>query len=129
MRNPLCPKCGHSTSHRLDAPCTHYVERLKAECGCIGTLTARQRALARHALGLPNRTKKSYRNRFVAGVDHVDFGEWMQMVTDANAGRRAGTSLHYGGDDLFWLTEQGARQALNKGERLDPEDFSLGVAG
>lgn len=29
-----------------------------------------------------------------------------------------------GDDDLFYLTKGGASEALNKGERLDPEDFA-----
>lgn len=124
MKQP-CSKCGHLTIHRLGDPCTHYVEGLKAECGCTGTLTPRQRELARHALGLPNKMRMSYRNRFVAGEGHDDFDDWMQMVADGNAGRRAGTSLPYGGDDLFWLTKEGAQFALNKYERLDPEDFEV----
>src|SRR6185437_7536416 len=108
-----CSKCGHSTIHRLDDPCTHYVERLKAECGCTGTLTPRQRELARHALGLPNKMRMSYRNRFVAGAGHDDYTDWVQMVADGNAEMRDRNSLPYAGDSLFWLTERGARQALN----------------
>jgi hypothetical protein len=46
----------------------------------------------------------------------------MQMVGDGNAGRR--TVAAYGGDDLFWLTHTGATQALQKGEKLDAEDFA-----
>lgn len=121
--NQPCSKCGHSTIHHLDDPCTHYVERLKAECGCTGTLTPRQRELARHALGLPNKMKMSYRNRFVAGVGHQDYDEWLKMVAQENAAVRPGNTLPYGGDDLFWLTPQGARFALKKYERLDQEDF------
>lgn len=86
-------------------------------------MTLRHKELARHALGLPNKMGMSFRNRFVAGEGHDDYADWMQMVANGNAGRRAGLSLPFGGDDLFWLTEEGARFALNKGERLDPEDF------
>jgi hypothetical protein len=40
-------------------------------------LTPRQIELARHALGLPNQYKKSYRNRFVAGGNHPDQNDWL----------------------------------------------------
>ena len=87
-------------------------------------MTPRQIELARHALGLPNKMRMSYRNRFVAGVDHDDYAEWTQMVADGNAEMRDGKSLPYAGDSLFWLTESGARQALNLRENLDREDFT-----
>lgn len=81
-----------------------------------------QRELARHALGLPNKMRMSYRNRFVAGHDHDDYQDWRDMCSAGYADRR-GPLNSYGRDDLFWLTESGAKLALNKGERLDPEDF------
>lgn len=87
-------------------------------------MTPRQRELARHALGLPNKMHRSYRNRFVAGLDHDDYADWTQMVGEGYAEMRHGGRLPYAGDSLFWLTESGARMALNKGERLDPEDFA-----
>lgn len=87
-------------------------------------MTPREIELARHALGLPNKMRMSYRNRFVAGEGHEDYADWMQMVADGNAGKRDGGTLPYGGDSLFWLTETGARQALKPREKLDPEDFT-----
>ena len=87
-------------------------------------MSPRERELARHALGLPNKMRISYRNRFVAGPGHEDYNDWMQMVADGNAAVRIGSTLPYGGDSLFWLTEAGARQALNPREKLDPEDFT-----
>lgn len=39
------------------------------------------------------------------------------------ARRSDGSKLPFGGDDLFRLTRAGADQALEPGERLDPEDF------
>ncbi|CUA90167.1 hypothetical protein Ga0061061_11193 [Chelatococcus sambhunathii] len=87
-------------------------------------LTERQRHLARHALGLPNRSRRSYRNHFVAGPGHGDYDDWMAMVSAGAARRRDGsTSPLTGGDDLFWLTADGARAGLARGEKLDPEDF------
>jgi hypothetical protein len=86
-------------------------------------MTPRQIELARHALGLPNKTRTSYRNRFIAGVGNDDFAEWSQMVADGNAEMRDGKSLPYAGASLFWLTDSGARKSLKPNERLDREDF------
>lgn len=86
-------------------------------------MTAEQRDLARHALGLPNRRKRSYRNHFVTGEGSTDHHHWIAMVMAGLARRRAGGPLT-GGDDLFSLTKEGATAALDKGERLDPEDFA-----
>lgn len=80
------------------------------------------RELARHALGLPNRRRKSYRNHFVAGDGHSDWVRWNEMVASGFAIRRKGGPLT-GGDDLFRLTKVGALAALDKGESLCPEDF------
>ena len=81
-------------------------------------MTPAQKKLARHALGLdsPGARGRSYRNRFFCGVTHHD---WQDMV-------RAGYAKHNGGvghESMFYLTEAGARAALNRGEKLDPEDF------
>jgi hypothetical protein len=81
-----------------------------------------QKELARHALGLPNVRRRSYRNHFVAGEGHSDFTNWLAMVEAGEAKRRKGNALT-GGDDLFRLTKAGAEAALNPRERLDPEDF------
>lgn len=85
-------------------------------------MTTRQKELARHALGLRPRNKISYRNRFVAGPGHSDYQDWLEMVEQGNAFRRTGGEMS-GGDDIFWLTDVGAKLALNSGEKLDPEDF------
>src|SRR5579872_5970530 len=87
-------------------------------------MTTKQRELARHALGLPNKMRMSYRNRFVAGDGHDDHADWMQMVAEGNAEMCDRSRIPFGGDDLFWLTEAGARQALNPREKLDREDFT-----
>lgn len=86
-------------------------------------MTPRQIDLARHALGLDGRTRRSYRNRFVAGPGHEDYGEWLSMVSSGFAIRHSGRRLHFGGDDLFVLTKTGAEAALRPSETLDPEDF------
>ena len=89
-------------------------------------MTENERQLARHALGLPNKQRKSYRNHFVAGPGHSDFEAWLAMVESGHATRRKGNELS-GGDDVFWLTEKGARTALAVREKLDVEDFPIEV--
>jgi hypothetical protein len=86
-------------------------------------LTKSQIDLARHALGLPNAQRRSYRNRFVAGLDHPDYDDWYAMSREGYATRRDGAKLPFGGDDLFHLTRKGAEAALVGRETLDPEDF------
>ena len=85
-------------------------------------MTPEQVELARHALGLPNNRRKSYRNHFVAGPGHSDYDSWQAMVAAGHAGRTPGSQLT-GGDDCFWLNLEGAKMALRPGERLSPEDF------
>ena len=85
-------------------------------------MTERQIELGRHALGLPNKQRKSYRNHFVAGEGHSDYPDWLQMVEKGNATYRKGNEIS-GGDDVFWLTEIGAKQCLKGKEKLDSEDF------
>lgn len=91
------------------------------------TLEAAQRELARHALGLPNKRRLSYRNHFVAGLGHSDYDVWFAMVEAKAARMRSGNALT-GGDPVFWLTTEGAQAALNRGEKLDPEDFPLSLS-
>ncbi len=78
-------------------------------------LSPQQKSLARHALGLPNRNKRSWRNHFVAGPGSVDHDLWSQMVRMGAARQHPPTALT-GGDDLFTLTQDGARAALQRGE-------------
>lgn len=85
-------------------------------------MTPEQIELARHALGLPNSRRTSYRNHFVTGAGCDDYAEWQAMVAAGFAKRRAGNQLS-GGDDVFWLTEAGAKTALLPREHLDREDF------
>jgi len=85
------------------------------------TLTLRERVLARHALGLDGRRRRSYRNHYVVGSGD-DHAAWLGMAERGLARRRQGSDL-FGGDDCFWLTRAGAEAALNPGEDLDEEDF------
>jgi len=82
-------------------------------------LTPEQRDLARHALGLPNSKRKSYRNRFFTGRGGPHHLDWSAMVSAGDAERgEDGRSTR-----CFHLTRQGAEAALNAGESLDREDF------
>lgn len=82
-------------------------------------MTQEQIELARHALGLPNKRKQSYRNRFYASEGNPNYIHWCDMVAVGLArGRNAGRTT------VFWLTPAGAGAAVKKGETLDPEDFS-----
>lgn len=84
-------------------------------------MTPRQREMARHALGLPNPRGRSYRNRYVAAyMPGPVIDDWDAMVKAGDAERM---STIYSGGVRYWLTEQGARKALNDGETLCPEDF------
>jgi hypothetical protein len=87
------------------------------------TTTEKQIELSRHALGLDGRRKQSYRNRFVIGPESSDYAVWMAMVEAGDATRRDGSTVPFGGCDIFYLTKQGAEKVLRKGERIDPEDF------
>ena len=87
-------------------------------------MTDEQIELARHALGLPNKRNRSYRNHFVASAGHADFNNWADMVEKGFARSRKGSQLS-GSDPVFWLTWAGASRALRRGELLDPDDFNL----
>jgi hypothetical protein len=76
-----------------------------------------QRKLARHALGLPNDQRRSYRNRyFVSGGPNAAL--WAAMEAAGEAGSKAN-----GPGDFYWLTRKGAELALEPSEALDREDF------
>jgi hypothetical protein len=88
-------------------------------------MTPRQIELARHALGLPNINRQSFRNRFCAGKGHRDHAAWNAMVSAGLATVRRNEGA-LGGQDTFSLTPDGAREALQTGEELCPEDFPIG---
>lgn len=79
-------------------------------------MTEAQRKLARHALGLGGRWKRSYRNRYVIGLGMkaTDYPDWQAMVAAGWA------AFEYGS---FRMTRAGAELALEPGETLCPEDF------
>jgi len=81
-------------------------------------MTPEQREIARHMLGLPNRTRRSYRNRYCSDATP-------ELLAMESAGwlKRSPKARMMTVEDMWFLTEDGARLALSKGERLDPEDF------
>lgn len=83
-------------------------------------MTARQVALARHALGLPNRKNTSYRNHFCAGPGHDDFADWEDMVAKGLAVKR--TDGPWGGDSMFYLTLEAALSVRLPKEHISRED-------
>jgi hypothetical protein len=81
-------------------------------------MTSQQKLLARHALGLPNEQRRSYRNRYYTSEGTPAYALWCEMV---EAGHARGKPE--GGRSYFWLLESGARLALDEGETLCSEDF------
>lgn len=82
-------------------------------------MTPAQRKMARHALGLEDGRKVSYRNRYFAelGTTHED--GWDEMCRRGLAVRGDNGIAIIG----FALTAAGAQEALDPGETLDCEDF------
>lgn len=85
-------------------------------------MTPSQRNMARHALGLDGERKRSYRNRFVAALGGSIENEWNDLCRCGLAERGRDCAATVG----FCLTGAGAREALDPGEILDPEDFQDG---
>lgn len=84
-------------------------------------MTPHQRELARHALGLAQRSSgHSYRNRFAASRESDHHIEWEGLVSVGDAVKRPLDDTM----DMFHLTRRGAEKALDEGEALDPEDFA-----
>jgi hypothetical protein len=48
-------------------------------------MTDKQRELARHALGFPNKRNTSYRNHFCTGPGDTNFPKWEAMVASGEA--------------------------------------------
>lgn len=85
-------------------------------------LTPAQKKLARHALGFDEGVKRSYRNRYFAPMIGDVTVEWHRMKDAGYAKIMSGPSGVSTGP-MFYLTEAGAKLALNNGETLCPEDF------
>lgn len=82
-------------------------------------MTPVQRAMARHALGLPNPNFRSYRNRYYVHVTTEPARAWRDMVDMGLAMTGRGKAPYV----WFHLTRLGAEAALEQGESLCPEDF------
>lgn len=85
-------------------------------------ITLKQAKLMRHALGLENGKKKSYRNHYVCCPDRDDHKDWMKLVSAGFATVRK-SHLLSPGSDCFWVTTEGAKAVLLDKERLCTEDF------
>jgi hypothetical protein len=81
-------------------------------------MSPKQKEMARHALGLPNDNKRSYRNRYVVSRDNAD---WKALLASGHA--KIETLGFVAPTALFYLTRKGAEAALEPGETLDAEDF------
>lgn len=72
----------------------------------VRAMTPSQHHILRHALGL-DRQATAYRNSFVTGPGSVDHPDCLALVAMGHMTRRDGSTLAFGGDDLFHVTEQG----------------------
>jgi hypothetical protein len=84
------------------------------------TVDLKQRELARHALGFPNKNNVSYRNHFCTGEGSPDYRHWLAMVDAGEAVKRTGP--YWGGDDMFYLTLKGGLAAREPKEHLSAEE-------
>jgi len=89
-------------------------------------MTPEQRKLARHALGLPNKTNRSYRNYFTTRKVTPDHAAWKSMAGAGWAYKAPRSWVARSDTEVFILTRAGALLALDEGESLDPEDFPEG---
>ena len=80
-------------------------------------MTDRQRELSRHALGLPNDRRVTYRNRFIVGPGMTNFQEWEDLAEKGLAVKSAGETAN-----CYQLTLAAARMVLHKNERICRED-------
>lgn len=83
-------------------------------------MTETQRKLMRHALGLPNKQKTTYRNHFCIGVGSDGYEEWEELVSKGLAVKAIGGANWAG--DFFYLTLEGARAVLLPKEHISRED-------
>jgi hypothetical protein len=86
-------------------------------------MNPRQREMARHALGLPNRINESYRNHFCIGQDGAGYSDWQDLVAKGFAVKAHGGDSWVG--DFFYLTLKGARAVLLPKEHISREDAAV----
>ncbi len=83
-------------------------------------MTERQRRLARHALGLPNRQNTTYRHHFCIEEGGDGYADWEDLVSQGLAVKAKGGERWMG--DFFYLTLDGARAVLEPNEHISQED-------
>jgi hypothetical protein len=83
-------------------------------------MTEKQRELARHALGLPNKQNTTYRNHFCIDKGSDGYGDWEDLVVRGLAVKAEGGQDWSG--DFFYLTWAGAKCALDYKEHIGIED-------
>jgi hypothetical protein len=88
----------------------------------IPAMTPEQKEIARHMLGLPNKQRRSYRNRFCGGEGHSDYPILIAMQEQGYLMRVPAKRMSTV-EDMWFLAPFAARLALNKDETLCPEDF------
>lgn len=84
-------------------------------------ITDKQRDLVRHALGLDERHKRTYRNHFVTSPLCDEYKEWADLLNHGLARHNKGSQLS-GGDEVFWATKELATFVLKPDEQLS-ENF------
>ena len=84
------------------------------------SLPANARVVARHALGLPNRMRRSCRNCRIVPSVSLEAEIWGGLIKAGFAfvARRMRSQIR------FSLTRAGAELALDPGEALDPQAFA-----
>lgn len=81
--------------------------------------------MARHALGLPNKQRTTYRNHFCIGPAGDGYAEWEQLVSQKLAVKQTSKSKLWGENDMFHLTLAGAKEVLESNEHISKEDAAM----
>ncbi len=85
----------------------------------MAALPPNTRAVARHALGLPNGAHESYRNFYVCPRAAEAHAGWSELVDGGLAALVRNDRSYI----AYALTRAGAELALDPGETLSPESF------
>jgi hypothetical protein len=109
---PQSPDMGHGSSASAGRPSSAGRD--------AGQMTDKQRDLARHALGLPNKNNTTYRNHFCISNGCDGYADWEDLVSKGLAVKALGGSSWSG--DFFYLTLNGAREVLSSKEHISRED-------
>lgn len=83
-------------------------------------MTEIQVALARHALGLPNKKNATYRNHYCIEPGCPEYESWEELVANGLAVKATGGQNWSG--DFFYLTLDGAKAVLLPKEHISRED-------